>query len=119
MIPEWSPEALTGLRRLFDFIARTPRGKPAMRVGEVLTAVAALPERWQAYRVRRRVGSVELRRQITKHGTVIVFSHEVDAAHPAGVILVRWIAHGSELRQSPPLRTVRPAAEMPRARPPQ
>lgn len=116
--PEWSPDAVDGLRRLVAYVASTPRGKPAMRAKEVLAAVAELPRTWPQHPVRRRVGAVALRRLTTDHGSVVVFSHEDDPADPAGFVIVRWVAHGNALDQEPPPWAVRPAEETPRARPP-
>lgn len=119
MIPEWTPDAVEGLRELIAYVASTPRGKPRMRAVEVLAAVAALPQTWKAHRVRRRVGPVELRRLTTAHGSVVVFSHEADPSDPAGMILVRWVAHAHARQLEPPLRRVRAAGQSPRDRPPE
>lgn len=119
MIAEWTPEAIAGLRRLKDFVASTPRGKPKMRVGEVMAAVAGLPATWATHAVFRTVGSVELRRLVTDHGSVVVFSHEDDPGRAEGLLLVRWVAQGNRQRREPPVRSVRPATRMPRAEPPE
>jgi hypothetical protein len=118
VIPEWTLDAVTGLRDLVRFVATTPNGKPEMRAREVVAAVAALPERWKMYPVRERVGGVELRRLLTEHGTLVVFSHETDPFDPAGVILVRGVFQGNRLVRAPSRRRTKPAAQMPRGQPP-
>ena len=115
---EWSPDAVDGLRDLLEYVAGTPRGDPEMRLREVLAAVAALPQTWAQYRVRRHVGPVAVRRLTTDHGSVVVFSHEDDPVDPEGVVFVRWVAHGHALEAEPPPWHVRPAVETPRAAPP-
>lgn len=89
-----------------------------MRVREVLAAVAELPKHWSIYAVFRSVGVVELRRVVTDHGSVVVFSHEQNADGSA-IIVVRWVAQGNQRRQQPPLRSVKPAARTRLIRPPE
>jgi hypothetical protein len=89
----------------------------ALRLADVLDAVAALPETWQEHHVRRRVGEVELRRHVTRRGSAIVFSVEEVGGVPR--VLVRYVTHGRRRLQYPAPRDVRPWSETERVNAPE